>query len=240
MHCDLDLWPFDSKIYRAHPWLMGSLHVKFHDDRCKEKAVMRRKPFSVIYALWPWPLTFDRKIYRAHPWLKGSLHVQCHDDWCKGKAVMRRKPKCGRQTDGQTDMVIPVYPPNFVAGDIKRMGKEFSFHTVFMKLCVFISQTGTYILKGHASLPKSPLTVGLFTCHKNPSAPSALSRPLNVYGVWRASLQRPEVSLDAGITPPGHICVLNIPTQSVASPRTPHLSMIPIVIFTFELWSPNQ
>ena len=68
MHCDLDLWPFDLKIYRAHPWLMGSLHVKFHNDRCK------------------------------------------------GKAVMRRKPKCGRQTDGRTDMVIPVYPPNFVAG----------------------------------------------------------------------------------------------------------------------------
>ena len=70
MHCDLDLWPFDLKIYRAHPWLMGSLYVKFHDDRCK------------------------------------------------GKAVMCRKPKCGRQTDGQTDMVIPVYPPNFVAGGI--------------------------------------------------------------------------------------------------------------------------
>ena len=94
MHCDLDddrckkkvvmrrkpfsviyalwPWPFDLKIYRAHPWLMGSLHVKFHDDRCKGKAVMRRKPFSVIYALWPWPL--DLKIYRAHPWLMGSLH----------------------------------------------------------------------------------------------------------------------------------------------------------------------
>ena len=44
MHCDLDLfWPFDLKIYRAHPCLMGSLHVKFHDDRCKGKAVMRRK-----------------------------------------------------------------------------------------------------------------------------------------------------------------------------------------------------
>ena len=28
----------------------------------------------------------------------------------------------------------------------------------------------------------------------------------------------------------------NITTQSVASPRTPHLSMIPIVTFTFELW----
>ena len=51
-------WPFDLKIYRAHPGLMGSLHVKFHDERCKGKAVMRRKPFSVIYALWPWPLTF--------------------------------------------------------------------------------------------------------------------------------------------------------------------------------------
>ena len=52
------LWPFDLKIYRAHPCLMGSLHAKFHDDRCKEKAVMRQKPFSVIYALWPWTLTF--------------------------------------------------------------------------------------------------------------------------------------------------------------------------------------
>ena len=47
----------------------------------------------------------------------GSLHVKFHDDRCKGKAVMRRKPKCGR-TDGRTDMVIPVYPPNFVAGGI--------------------------------------------------------------------------------------------------------------------------
>ena len=92
MHCDLDLWSFDLKIYRAHPWLMGSLHVKFHDDRCKGKAVMRRKPFSVIYALWPWP--FDLKINRAHPCLMGSLHVKFHDDRCKGKAVMRWKPLC--------------------------------------------------------------------------------------------------------------------------------------------------
>ena len=90
MHCDLDLWPFDLKIYRAHPWLMGHLHVKFHDDRCKKKVVMCRKPFSVIYALWPWP--FDLKIYRAHPWLMGSLHLQFHEDRCKGKAVMCRKP----------------------------------------------------------------------------------------------------------------------------------------------------
>ena len=42
---------------------------------------------------------------------------------------MRRKPKCGRQTDGQTDMVIPVYPHNFVAGGIitANVKKMFSF-----------------------------------------------------------------------------------------------------------------
>ena len=121
MHCDLDLWPFDLKIYRRHPWLMGSLHVKFDDDRCKGKAVMRRKPFSVIYALWPWPLNL--KIYRAHPWLMGSLHVKFHDNRCKGKAVMRRKHKCGR-TDGRTDgrtWLFQYIPPNFVAGGINRV-----------------------------------------------------------------------------------------------------------------------
>ena len=32
----------------------------------------------------------------------------------------------------------------------------------------------------------------------------------------------------------------NITTQSVASPRTPHLSMITIVTFTFELWPPKS
>ena len=32
----------------------------------------------------------------------------------------------------------------------------------------------------------------------------------------------------------------NITTQSVASPRTPHLSMIPIVTFTFEMWTPKS
>ena len=32
----------------------------------------------------------------------------------------------------------------------------------------------------------------------------------------------------------------NITTQSVASPRTPHLSMTPIMTFTFELWPPKS
>ena len=54
---DLDLWPFDPKIHGSYPRLMGSLCMKFHDDRCKRKAIMRHKPFSVISALWPSPLT---------------------------------------------------------------------------------------------------------------------------------------------------------------------------------------
>ena len=42
--CDL----FDCKINRAHPQLMKSLCVKFHDCRCKGKAIMRpkKKDFS--------------------------------------------------------------------------------------------------------------------------------------------------------------------------------------------------
>ena len=45
MHCDFDLLPFDLKITRAHPQLIGSLCVKFHDDKYKEIAIMRHKRF---------------------------------------------------------------------------------------------------------------------------------------------------------------------------------------------------
>ena len=135
---------FDLKIYRAHPCLMGSLHVKFHDDRCKGKAVMRRKPFSVIYALWPWPLTSKS----IGPWpltSKSIGHILASwgicmwsfmmigvqgkhgDPWgfcmwsfmmigVKGKQLCTGNPNAAGQTNGQTDRVIPVYPPNFVAG----------------------------------------------------------------------------------------------------------------------------
>ena len=51
-------WPLDPKVHRVYTRLMGSLHVNFHQDRCKEEAVMRQKPFSVFLALWPWLLTF--------------------------------------------------------------------------------------------------------------------------------------------------------------------------------------
>ena len=47
MHCDLDLRLIDLEINGAHPRLMGSLCMKFHEG----KAIMQHKLFSVINAL---------------------------------------------------------------------------------------------------------------------------------------------------------------------------------------------
>ena len=81
---NLTFWP---KYQWAHPQLIESLCMKFHDDRYKGKAILQHKPFSVINAWWPWPL--DPEINRAHPRLMGGLCMKFHDDWCKGKAIMR-------------------------------------------------------------------------------------------------------------------------------------------------------
>ena len=43
MRHDLDLWPFDPKINRAHPWLMGSKCMNFHDHRWITESVIVRK-----------------------------------------------------------------------------------------------------------------------------------------------------------------------------------------------------
>ena len=67
--------------------------MKFHVDRCKGKAVMRRKPFSSNLCIVT--LTFDLLTSKSIGHIldsMGSLHVKFHDDRCKGKAVMRRKP----------------------------------------------------------------------------------------------------------------------------------------------------
>ena len=91
------LWPWLLcwKINRAHPRLLGSLCMKFRDDRCKGKAIMRRDYFTKPCHFWLsmhcdldlWPL--NPKIAGAHPRLIRSLYVKLHDDRCKGKAVMR-------------------------------------------------------------------------------------------------------------------------------------------------------
>ena len=43
MRHDLDLWPFDLKINRAHPWLMVSKCMKFHDHWLITESVIVRK-----------------------------------------------------------------------------------------------------------------------------------------------------------------------------------------------------
>ena len=128
MHCDLDLWPFDLKIYRAHPCLMGSLHVKFHDDRCKGKAVMRRKPFSVIYALWPWPLTLTSKSIGHILASWGVCMWSFMMIGVKGKQLCAGNSNAAGQTDGRMDRRMDrrtwwfqYTPPNFVAGGIMNL-----------------------------------------------------------------------------------------------------------------------
>ena len=90
MRHDLDLWPFDLKINRAHPWLMVSKCMKFHDHRLITESVIVRKPFSNYHAPWPWP--FDLKINRAHPWLMVSKCMKFHDHRLITESVIVRKP----------------------------------------------------------------------------------------------------------------------------------------------------
>ena len=85
-------WPLDPKIDRVHFQFMGSLCVKFHDDRLRGIAIMQHKTFSDINALWHWPLNL--KINRAHPQLMDSLCLKFHDDRyksCKGRAILPHK-----------------------------------------------------------------------------------------------------------------------------------------------------
>ena len=51
LHGDLDLWHFEPKVHRAHTWLMGRLHVTFHEVRCKGEAGMLLKPFYLTARL---------------------------------------------------------------------------------------------------------------------------------------------------------------------------------------------
>ena len=90
MRHDLDLWPFDLKINRAHPWLMVSKCMKFHDHWLITESVIVRKPFSNNHAPWPWPL--DLKINRAHPWLMVSKCMKFHDHRLITESVIVRKP----------------------------------------------------------------------------------------------------------------------------------------------------
>ena len=130
------LWPWPLtffKIYRAHPCLMGSLHVKCHDDRCKGEAVMRRKPFSVIYALWPWPLTSKSIGHILASW--GVCMWSFMMIGVKGKQLCagnqnaddrRTDERTDRQTDGRTDRHgdSSIPPPQLRCRGFKNFGTD--------------------------------------------------------------------------------------------------------------------
>ena len=81
MRHDLDLWPFDLKINRAHPWLMVSKCMKFHDHRWITESVIVRK------LVWRTDRQTDRLTDRVqtysplrfHRW--GTNNIQ-GNNWC--------------------------------------------------------------------------------------------------------------------------------------------------------------
>ena len=117
MRHDLDLWPFDLKINRAHPWLMVSKCMKFHDHWLITESVIVRKPFSNNHAPWPWPL--DPKINRAHPWLMGSKCMKFHDHrWITESVIVRKLVwRTDWRTDWQTECK-PIVPSGFTGGGL--------------------------------------------------------------------------------------------------------------------------
>ena len=56
--CDLDLWPINPKVNRAHLLTKTNTHVKFEDCGAKRSQVIEQKRLSYWRSLWPWPLTY--------------------------------------------------------------------------------------------------------------------------------------------------------------------------------------
>ena len=70
MRHDLDLWPFDLKINRAHPWLMVSKCMKFHDHWLITESVIVRKPFSNNLIWGVSPFLIGWKVISIFEWMK--------------------------------------------------------------------------------------------------------------------------------------------------------------------------
>ena len=63
------------------------MYVKFHDERCKGKAIMQKKKISIHFIV---TLSFNLLTTKSvgHMW---SPCMKFHDDRCKEKAIMRHK-----------------------------------------------------------------------------------------------------------------------------------------------------
>ena len=139
MRHDLDLWPFDLKINRAHPWLMVSKCMKFHPwlmvSKCMimiigwlQSQLSSGNHFQITMRhdldLWP----FDPKINRAHPWLMGSKCMKFHDHrWITESVIVRKLVwRTDRLTDRLTDRqrqteCKPIVPSGFTGGGLITM-----------------------------------------------------------------------------------------------------------------------
>ena len=71
MTLTFDLWP---QINRAHPWLIGSKCMKFHDHWW----ITYSQSWSGNHSQSPMPHDFDFFTSRAHPWLVGSKWTKFH------------------------------------------------------------------------------------------------------------------------------------------------------------------
>ena len=155
MRHDLDLWPFDPKINRAHPWLMGSKCMKFHDHRWITESVIVRK------LVWRTDRLTDRLTDRVqtysplrfHRWGTNNQGTLCK--WsacglCQANIVaafrwMHVSPakhsyawlpkKCDYRTDGRTDAgQSDPYVPLCFAGDTKSFMTIYRLHYIHLSL----------------------------------------------------------------------------------------------------------
>ena len=72
----------------------------------------------------------------------------------KGKQLCAGNPNADkRRTDGQTDMVIPVYPPNFVAGGIINHTSGPSLGSITYEKCLYtdLDRANTMYADGHVN-----------------------------------------------------------------------------------------
>ena len=87
---------------------------------------------------------------------------------------------------------------------------------------------------GHKNITLYYIVAVIWGIHVSPAKYSYAWLLQNCY--YRTDRRQTKWSLCAAMLRKGQ----NITTQSVASPRTPHLSMIPIMTFTFELRPPKS
>ena len=118
----LEVWPWIKVM--THPWVMDNNCVKYYPDPTWQWGVIARIRILGMCALWPWPWRYDIGSRSWH--ILGSWTIIVWNIIQIGQGVKKLWPehdvnrRTYRQTDGQTDRVIPIYPQNFVCGGIMK------------------------------------------------------------------------------------------------------------------------